>query len=89
MDVYCVCIFVNVDIRRMNPSLIALNMVYRLPVVGVSVSDRLVTFFINSNAESVTPYLYILLSSETDDLFIDIEEVSLFLDMKPIEKNPA
>ena len=58
-------------------------------MVGVSVSDRLVTFLINSNAESVTPYLYILLSSETDDLFIDIEEVSLLLDMKPIEKNPA
>ena len=73
----------------MNPSLIALNMVYRLPVVGVSVFDRLVTFLINLKADSVTLNLYILLSSETDDFFIDMEEVLLFLDMNPIEKNPA
>ena len=72
-----------------NPSLIALNMVYRLPVVGVSVFDRLVTFLINLKADSVTLNLYILLSSETDDFFIDMEEVLLFLDMNPIEKNPA
>ena len=72
-----------------NPSLIALNMVYRLPVVGVSVFDRLVTFLINLKADSVTLNLYILLSSETDDFFIDMEEVLLFLNMKPIEKNPA
>ena len=73
----------------MKPSLIALNMVYRLPVVGVSVFDRLVTFLINLKADSVTLNLYILLSSETDDFFIDMEEVLLFLDMNPIEKNPA
>ena len=64
-------------------------MVYRLPVVGVSVFDRLVTFLINLKADSVTLNLYILLSSETDDFFIDMEEVLLFLDMNPIEKNPA
>ena len=64
-------------------------MVYRLPVVGVSVFDRLVTFLINLKADSVTLNLYLLLSSETDDFFIDMEEVLLFLDMNPIEKNPA
>lgn len=53
-----VSLFMNVDIS-LNPSLIALNMVYHLPVVGVSVSDRLVTSTLTRS-----PYLLISLLSE-------------------------